>query len=231
MKEVEELAEILGTQDAKKAASLLKQIEDKITHLTGENQKLKDYLTGVVNSVQKIVAHDKGDNGADDIAEHQRACEQYVYRDRLLVQEFYFAIVVIGLAGNLVKTNLFSVGTIVTAVLTSGILFVLWRHIDHLRIDRDLMWTRAKELEPKVKMEVMSKIWERSYSEEAKKEKKNRRISGTKWMVRAVGAFSLLWFLLAVGVSASFTDSINDWVSRIDRGQSGMGMFEQFPRQ
>lgn len=205
MSEVDELSNLAGGAEKKKAAELVGKINAHIASLNEANKDLKSNLSDVVNSLQHLADNSDKESRANQIAEHQRACDQYVYRDRLLVQEFYFAIVVVGLAGNLIRLNPFSLVGVTVAVVTSAVLIVLWIHIGHLRVDRNLMWDRAMVLEDQLTMAVMLGIWNKSYADDAV-DKRSR--SGTEYMVNAVLLFSVVWLIIAIGSAASFNPTV-----------------------
>jgi hypothetical protein len=183
--------------DQTEIAELRKRCDSLAQEAAGARDALAD-LEGELRDL--AAAEDTGKTTTVLLAEHQRLLDQYTYRDRLLVQEFYFSIAATGLALNLVASRLSSaLGAIVClamVLLNAG----LWIHIAHLRTDRDLMWAEARELEAMLGMNVLSRIYQEGYRAGLKK----RLFSGTRLMVNTVGAFSLFWvialgnFLLAV---------------------------------
>lgn len=185
----------------------IEKLQARYEQLQHESQAAKDTLTNLRAELRELATDDGYGKGTSVlVAEHQRLLDQYVYRDRLLVQEFYFSIAATGLALNLVASNL---GPEIRAAVSLAMVLLnagLWIHIGHLRIDRDLMWTEARELEDRLKMNVMRCIFEHGYAEGPNR----RTLSGTKLMVRTVGTFSLFWiaafgyFLLDIDFNSYF---------------------------
>lgn len=171
------------------------QLRQRCEQLQNESAVAQEALANLKAELRDLAAEaGSGKTTAVLIAEHQSILEQYAYRDRLLVQEFYFAIAASGLAMTLVTADVQpEIGVLVCVgmvLLNAG----LWVHIGHLRMDRDLMWTEALRLEARLDMQVLRRIFEAGYANEQSR----RSVSGTWLMVSTVGAFSLFW-VLALG--------------------------------
>ncbi|WP_372742890.1 hypothetical protein [Neptunomonas sp.] len=169
----------------------VERLKERIEQLQGESTRAQKALAQLKAALHDFAGQEDTQQGNREVqlAEHQRLLDQYMYRDRLLVQEFYFSIAATGLALNLVASGLLAeLGAIVCLamfLLNTG----LWVHIGHLRIDRDLMWADARKVEADLDMNVMRSIYENGYAEGPKQ----RKLSGTNMMVRTVGAFSICW--------------------------------------
>ena len=197
MDKLNSISELVSGEIQEECDELLSEVRETFDNLQAENKSLRDKLRSIIDSLEAAVNDENREKQVDRVAEHQRVCDQYVYRDRLLVQEFYFGIVVIGLAGNVIRTDTFTAANLIISFVTAIILAALWIHSKHLRIDRNLMWTRARALEEGLQTSVMSEIWENSYGQKAKNK---RKFSATWIMTHSLGILALAWVVIGAFV-------------------------------
>ena len=133
--------------------------------------------------------------------EYDSACQEYRYRDQLLVQEFYFGLATIGILLNAMKPDSIGPVTVVLATATALVLLVLATHLSHLIADRDLMWERARDLEKTLHFNVKLLIWNRWYDDDSST---RRRLSGTNWMLCTVRLFAAACLVLAVSTGLRY---------------------------
>ncbi|MCW8885895.1 MAG: hypothetical protein OQK12_11675 [Motiliproteus sp.] len=213
MNPIDQLQQIVVPEQQQEAQKLVEAINSEISELNENNQQLKQQLSNLLASLQSIVGPESSEKDVDQVAEHQRLCEQFNYRDRLLVQEFYFSIVLVGLCANFIRNDVLTFASAVIALIASLLLATLWCHLRHLRSDRDLMWSRARTIESTLGISVMDHIWQAGYEKDGQKK---RMLSGTSLMVWAVGLFSLTWLIAALGIFSLIYQPmltlLTDWI-------------------
>ena len=148
-----------------------------------------------MTSVKEKQGLQKSDEKDTLLKEYDSANQEYRYSDQLLVQEFYFGIVVMGVLANIIKEIqlpqlIQSIAAIVTAILLS----ILSIHLGHLLEDRNLVWERSLQLEKRLNFNVRMLIWDTFYKKGAKKK---RRLSGTNLMLWSTRTFTLVWIFYA----------------------------------
>ncbi len=170
------------------------QLKNRLKDARANAQKAEDGLRDIKAALRQALGDETSNLDQVRIAQHQRILEQYIYRDRLIVQEFYFSIVATGIAVKFVTDPI----EVLLGVAISAAMFLLmlglWVHIGHLRTDRNLMWEEANRLEDDLDFQVMRKIWSAGYAGGDNQ----RKISGTSLMVKSVGVLSIIWVLICV---------------------------------
>lgn len=192
---IDKILRLLDDEQKRANKKELDEIKASIEQLEEQQESFRNTVRRVREIAGNAISEDDEKLSADPVAEHQRACDQYIYRDRLLIQEFYFSIAAVGLAGNAIRLMPMSYVSVMIAGLTAVLLFALWKHADHIRQDRILMWKRINDLETELGMQVLSRIYKEGYDEDSAEKK---RTSATPLMVKTIGFLSLASAIVAV---------------------------------